>query len=82
MTYIDEPNLYRLTTKSKMPNSEKFEEWVFEIILPTIRKTGSYSVIDKSNYITDKQLNDLKIIVNNISTAYFTKILSFKVFGK
>lgn len=71
MTYIDEPNLYRLTTKSKMPNAEKFEEWVFEIVLPTIRKTGSYSVIDKSNYITDKQLNDLKMIVNNISTAYF-----------
>lgn len=42
VTYIDEPNLYRLTTKSEMPEAEGFEEWVFEDVLPTIRKTGGY----------------------------------------
>ncbi|MBU3087164.1 hypothetical protein KPL42_01525 [Clostridium gasigenes] len=33
-------NLFRLIVKSKLPYSEKFEKWVFEDILPTIRSKG------------------------------------------
>ena len=40
--FIDESNLYRLIVKSKLPQAEKFEKWVFEEVLPTIRKTGMY----------------------------------------
>lgn len=40
--FINEPNLYRLITHSKLPSAEKFEKWVFEEVLPTIRKTGHY----------------------------------------
>ena len=40
--YINEGNLYRLIVKSKLPEAEKFESWVFEKVLPTIRKTGGY----------------------------------------
>lgn len=40
--YINEGNLYRLIVKSKLPEAEKFESWVFEQVLPTIRKTGGY----------------------------------------
>lgn len=43
LTYINEPNLYRLAIRSKKPEAEKFEEWVMEEVLPAIRKTGSYS---------------------------------------
>lgn len=42
--FIDEGNLYRLITKSKLPQAEQFEEWVFEDVLPTLRKTGGYQV--------------------------------------
>ncbi|AZB66632.1 ORF6C domain-containing protein [Staphylococcus pseudintermedius] len=42
--FINEGNLYRLITKSKLPQAEQFEEWVFEHVLPTIRKTGTYQV--------------------------------------
>ncbi|MEB8206613.1 BRO family protein [Mammaliicoccus sciuri] len=42
--FIDEGNLYRLITKSKLPQAEQFEEWVFDDVLPTLRKTGSYQV--------------------------------------
>lgn len=42
MAYVNEPNLYRLITRSKMPHAVKFQDWVFEEVLPTIRKTGSY----------------------------------------
>lgn len=43
LTYINEPNLYRLVIRSKKPEAEKFEEWVMEEVLPSIRRTGSYS---------------------------------------
>ncbi|MGX5634022.1 phage antirepressor KilAC domain-containing protein [Bacillus thuringiensis] len=40
--FINEPNLYRLIVKSKLPQAEQFEKWVFEEALPTIRKHGAY----------------------------------------
>lgn len=49
MTFINEPNVYRLIVKSQLPSAEKFESWLFEEVIPSIRKTGSYSVgIDRS----------------------------------
>lgn len=42
MSYINEGDLYRLIMKSKLPSAEKFELWVMDEVLPTIRKTGSY----------------------------------------
>lgn len=42
--FINEPNLYRLIIKSRKPEAEKFEAWVFEEVLPQIRKTGKYSL--------------------------------------
>lgn len=41
-SFISEGDLYRLIMKSKLPSAEKFESWVMDEILPTIRKTGSY----------------------------------------
>lgn len=43
MNFIPEGDLYRLITKSKLPAAEKFERWVFDEVLPAIRKAGSYS---------------------------------------
>ncbi len=40
--YIPEGDLYRLIIASKMPKAEKFEKWIFDKVLPTIRKTGGY----------------------------------------
>nr|DAS24533.1 MAG TPA: repressor domain protein [Caudoviricetes sp.] len=44
MTFINEPNLYRLIIKSRKPEAEPFEAWVFEEVLPQIRKTGKYEI--------------------------------------
>ena len=41
--FIPEGDLYRLVTHSKLPSAKKFERWVFDDVLPSIRKTGSYS---------------------------------------
>lgn len=40
---IPERDLYRLVMRSKLPEAEKFEEWVVGEVLPQIRKTGSYN---------------------------------------
>ncbi|MEG0922690.1 MAG: BRO family protein [Comamonas sp.] len=39
---IDEPDLMRLIVNSTLPTAERVERWVFEEVLPSIRKTGSY----------------------------------------
>ncbi len=41
---IPEGDVYRLVVRSKLPSAEKFENWVFDEVLPSIRETGSYSV--------------------------------------
>lgn len=40
--FIDEGNLYRLIVRSRLPSAEKFERWVFDEVLPSIRKHGAY----------------------------------------
>ncbi|WP_333873084.1 BRO family protein [Methylobacter sp.] len=47
-TLIDEGNLYRLIIKSNKPESEPFESWVCDEVLPSVRKTGSYGVADET----------------------------------
>ena len=42
MSFIPEGDVYRLITHSKLPAAERFEKWVFDEVLPTIRKTGGY----------------------------------------
>lgn len=42
--YIDEGNLYRLITHSKLPSAECFESWIFDEVIPEIRVSGGYSL--------------------------------------
>lgn len=46
---IPEPDMYRLIIKSNLPDAEKFENWVMEEVLPTIRKHGMYATEDLLN---------------------------------
>ena len=50
MKIIPEGDIYRLVIKSQLPSAEKFESWVFDEVLPSIRKHGVYAV--------DELLND------------------------
>ena len=40
---LTEPDVLRLIVSSNMPEAERFEKWVFEEVLPSIRKTGGYT---------------------------------------
>lgn len=44
VNFISEGDLYRLITHSKLESAERFEVWVFDEVLPTIRKHGMYAI--------------------------------------
>jgi prophage antirepressor-like protein len=52
---ISEGDLYRLIVRSQLPSAEKFERWVFDEVLPSIRKHGLYAV--------DEVLNDPDMLI-------------------
>lgn len=62
VNFINEPNLYAVIFRSNKAEAKKFQKWVFNDVLPTIRKTGSYSVtppqpVTIDGYM-DKELRD------------------------
>ncbi len=44
---VNEPGLYRFIFASRKPEARDFQDWVYHEVLPSIRKTGSYSLFDK-----------------------------------
>ena len=61
MSYINEGDLYRLIMKSKLPSAEKFEKWVMEEVLPSIRKNGGY--IAGQETLSDEELLSKALMV-------------------
>lgn len=53
VSYIHEPDVYRLIMRSKLPSAERFERWVMEEVLPSIRKYGMYA---KEELLADPDL--------------------------
>ena len=43
---VNEPGFYELVFKSRLPNARAFREWIFNKVLPSIRKYGYYKMID------------------------------------
>jgi prophage antirepressor-like protein len=65
VNFIPEGDLYRLIIRSKLPAAEKFERWVFDEVLPSIRKRGGY--------ITGEELD--KILRSSEYAAFFIQEL-------
>ena len=49
INFIPEGDVYRLIIRSKLPSAEKFESWVFDEVLPQIRKTGGYIPVKEND---------------------------------
>lgn len=47
-TVVNESGLYRLMMRSSQPNAEAFQVWIEDEVLPSIRKTGSYSLVPQT----------------------------------
>ena len=63
-TCISESGLYRILAKCNLPKCEPFESWVFDEVLPSIRKTGGYGI---RTYIRMGGLGDSKIFERRIN---------------
>lgn len=61
LSYISEGDVYRLIIRSKLPSAEKFERWIFDEVIPSIRKNGGY-IYGQEN-MTDDELLEKAIIV-------------------
>ena len=48
LLFINEPNLYRVIFRSRKAEAVKFQDWIFEEVIPQIRKTGGYQVGQKT----------------------------------
>lgn len=59
LMYVDEPNLYRLVFKSKKQEALEFQDWIFEEVIPSIRKTGKYHIPESMKSISTKNRNAL-----------------------
>lgn len=66
VTVISEPGLYQLAGESKLPSAEPFQDWVYEEVLPTIRKHGAYMTDAKAqDVISGNGLADLLLQAGN-----------------
>lgn len=63
-TFINESNLYKCIFQSRKPDAEKFQDWVTEEVLPSIRKHGAYLTPDK----IEEVLNDPDTIIKLATT--------------
>lgn len=60
-SFISEGDVYRLIVHSKLPSAERFEKWVFDEVLPAIRKHGAYATDElfKNPDLLEQALNAL-----------------------
>ncbi len=73
MSYINEGDVYRLIMKSKLPSAERFESWVMDEVLPSIRKNGGY--IAGQETMTDDELLAKALMVANNKIAERDRII-------
>ena len=90
MTFISEPNFYRCVLQSKKPEAKRFQDWVVNDVIPTIRKTGMYMNTDLAkkilddprllgeifmNFAKEKELLEKKIEEAKPKVEYFDDVL-------
>lgn len=65
ISYINEGDVYRLIMKSKLPSAERFESWVVDEVLPSIRKNGGY-IANQENLTPEQIVANALVVAQNI----------------
>ena len=82
LIFIDEANLYRVIFRSNKKEAIDFQNWVFEEVLPSIRKTGSYSLTlnkQQQYLIKEAVLNNAAQTGKTYHSVYRSLYTKFKV---
>lgn len=72
--FITEGDVYRLITHSKLPSAERFESWVFDEVLPSIRQQGGYIAATEED--SDEMILARALQIANAKIAERTKQLA------
>ena len=79
--FVDEAGFYKLVFKSRFPSARIFREWVFTIVLPSIRKFGYYKMIDsriKQRVIIDGKKYYKHPVFSNYAASKNGNVLSLR----
>ena len=79
--FVDEAGFYELVFKSRLPSARIFREWVFTIVLPSIRKFGYYKMIDsriKQRVIIDGKKYYKHPVFSNYAASKNGNVLSLR----
>lgn len=78
--FLTESGVYKLVFKSHKPNAEKFTDWIADEVLPSIRKTGSYSQNEKS--VIEQEISIVKFIADDLNVNTASRILMYENYCK
>ncbi|EDU0974137.1 hypothetical protein DBN05_000573 [Salmonella enterica subsp. enterica serovar Anderlecht] len=69
--FINEPNLYRVIFRSNKPEARQFQDWVFNEVLPAIRKTGTYSQqpARRCDELNGRDMTNLKHLIHMMTNG-------------
>lgn len=75
LTFVSEPNLYRVIFRSNRPEARQFQNWVFNEVLPTIRKRGEYNYVEPAPKCAGEPLDwrqkrELQGLINDIAQSF------------
>lgn len=63
---VNEPGLYRLIFKSRKAAAERMKDWIFSVVLPSIRKTGIYSISPDIAVPKPLVIEQSKVVAQNV----------------
>ena len=79
--FLTESGVYKLIFKSNKEEAERFQDWVTDEVLPTLRKTGTYSIQQPTQQTTvpfKEQVEVTDFIANSLNVNEASKILMFR----
>ena len=68
--YMTEPGLYALIFRSNLPAADAFRKWVFEEVLPAIRKTGQFKAYNKQMFKIENEFHLHRKVVDYVRRFY------------
>ncbi|MDE6501577.1 MAG: DUF3486 family protein [Ruminococcus sp.] len=77
--FINEPNLYRLIAHSKLEGAIRFENWIFEEVLPEIRRTGTYGGLSVEKVFSRELEEKIESIVTDVINKKLEEIMNRNV---
>ena len=78
LSYISEGDVYRLIVHSKLPSAERFEQWVYDDVLPSIRKHGAYM----TDSLLEQAANNADVAAQVAKALYEERSLNKKLAGQ